>query len=37
MLLHSCYNRKAGWDTDHERVWGDVFLLKALSARVRLA
>lgn len=32
MLLHSCYNKKAGWDTDHEIVWGDHFLLEALRA-----
>jgi unsaturated chondroitin disaccharide hydrolase len=37
MLLHSCYNFKAGWDTDHEIVWGDFFLLKSLVARARLA
>jgi unsaturated chondroitin disaccharide hydrolase len=32
MLLHSCYNRKAGWDTDHEIVWATYFLLEALRA-----
>ncbi len=36
MLLHSCYNRKAGWDTDHEIVWGNYFLMEALRARARL-
>lgn len=36
MLLHSCYNRKAGWDTDHEIVWGDFFLMQCLDARRRL-
>jgi len=36
MLPHSCYNLKAGWDTDHEIVWGDFFLLKSLYARARL-
>jgi unsaturated chondroitin disaccharide hydrolase len=37
MLLHSCYNLKARWDTDHEIVWGDFFLLKSLDARLRLS
>jgi len=37
MLPHSCYNLKAGWDTDHEIVWGDFFLLKALYTRARLS
>jgi len=36
MLLHSCYNQKAGWDTDHEIVWGDFFLLESLRAWARL-
>jgi unsaturated chondroitin disaccharide hydrolase len=36
MLLHSCYNQKAGWDTDHEIVWGDYFLLESLRAWARL-
>lgn len=30
MLLHGCYNKRAGWHTDHEVVWGDYFLLEAL-------
>jgi unsaturated chondroitin disaccharide hydrolase len=33
MLLHGCYNKRAGWDTDHEVVWGDYFLLEALRRR----
>jgi unsaturated chondroitin disaccharide hydrolase len=36
MLLQSCYNMKAGWDTDHEIVWGDYFLLESLRAWARL-
>jgi unsaturated chondroitin disaccharide hydrolase len=36
MLLHSCYNKNAGWDTDHEIVWGDYFLMEALRAWARL-
>ena len=36
MLLHSCYNQKAGWDTDHEIVWGDYFLVESLRAWARL-
>ena len=36
MLLHSCYNLKAGWDTDHEIVWGDYFLMESLRAWARL-
>jgi len=32
MLLHSCYNKKAGWDTDAEIVWATYFLLEALRA-----
>jgi unsaturated chondroitin disaccharide hydrolase len=36
MLLHSCYNMKAGWDTDHEIVWGDYFLMESLRAWARL-
>lgn len=32
MLLHGCYSYRAGWDTDHELVWGDYFLLEALRA-----
>jgi unsaturated chondroitin disaccharide hydrolase len=36
MLLHSCYSKKAGWDNDHEVVWGDYFLLEALRAWARL-
>lgn len=30
MLLHSCYNKNAGWNTDHELIWGDYYLLEAL-------
>lgn len=36
MLLHGCYNKNAGWHTDHELVWGDYFLLEALRAWSRL-
>ncbi len=36
MLLHSCYNKKAGWDTDHEIIWAPYFLLEALRAWTRL-
>ncbi len=36
MLLHSCYNKKAGWDTDHEIIWGTYFLTEALRAWTRL-
>jgi unsaturated chondroitin disaccharide hydrolase len=36
MLLHGCYSYRAGWDTDHELVWGDYFLLEALRAWARL-
>jgi len=36
MLLHSCYSVKAGWDMDHEIVWGDYFLLESLRAWARL-
>jgi unsaturated chondroitin disaccharide hydrolase len=36
MLLHGCYNKNAGWHTDHELVWGDYFLLETLRARGRL-
>ncbi|MBI4572780.1 MAG: glycoside hydrolase family 88 protein [candidate division NC10 bacterium] len=36
MLLHGCYNKNAGWHTDHELVWGDYYLLEALRAWVRL-
>jgi unsaturated chondroitin disaccharide hydrolase len=32
MLVHGCYNKKAGWHTDHELVWGDYYLLEALRA-----
>ena len=32
MLLHSCYSQRARWDTDHEIVWGDYFLLESLRA-----
>ena len=35
MLLHSCYNRRAGWDTDHEIVWGNYFLLESLRVWAR--
>ncbi|HSB73004.1 MAG TPA: hypothetical protein VLT62_27075 [Candidatus Methylomirabilis sp.] len=35
MLLHGCYNQKHGWQTDHELVWGDYFLLEALRAWAR--
>ncbi len=30
MLLHGCYNHRAGWNTDHELIWGDYYLLEAL-------
>lgn len=30
MLLHGCYNKNAGWDTDHELVCGSYFLLDSL-------
>lgn len=30
MLLHGCYNKNAGWHTDHELVWGSYFLLESL-------
>jgi unsaturated chondroitin disaccharide hydrolase len=30
MLLHGCYNKNAGLQTDHELIWGDYFLLEAL-------
>jgi len=30
MLLHGCYNKNAGWDTDHELVLGTYFLLDSL-------
>lgn len=36
MLLHSCYNKKACWNTDHEIVWGNYFLMEALRAWARL-
>ncbi|HWT82480.1 MAG TPA: hypothetical protein VN648_27150 [Candidatus Methylomirabilis sp.] len=36
MLLHGCYNKNAGWHTDHELVWGDYYLLEALRSRSRL-
>jgi unsaturated chondroitin disaccharide hydrolase len=36
MLLHGCYNKNAGWDTDHELVWGDYYLLESLRAWARL-
>jgi unsaturated chondroitin disaccharide hydrolase len=36
MLVHGCYNRNAGWHTDHEVVWGDYFLMEALRAWMRL-
>ncbi len=36
MLLHGCYNQNAGWQTDHELVWGDYFLLEALRTWARL-
>lgn len=36
MLLHGCYNKNAGWHTDHELVWGDYYLLEALRAWARL-
>jgi unsaturated chondroitin disaccharide hydrolase len=32
MLLHGCYNKRAGWHTDHEVIWGDYYLLEALRA-----
>jgi unsaturated chondroitin disaccharide hydrolase len=37
MLVHGCYNQRAGWQTDHELVWGDYYLLEALRTRKRLA
>jgi unsaturated chondroitin disaccharide hydrolase len=36
MLLHGCYNKNAGWNTDHELIWGDYYLLESLRACVRL-
>jgi unsaturated chondroitin disaccharide hydrolase len=36
MLVHGCYNRRAGWHTDHELIWGDYYLLEALRIRKRL-
>ena len=36
MLLHGCYNKNAGWHTDHELVWGDYYLLESLRAWARL-
>ncbi len=36
MLLHGCYNKNAGWNTDHELVWGNYYLLEALRAWGRL-
>jgi len=35
MLLHGCYNKRASWDTDHEVIWGDYYLLEALRAWAR--
>lgn len=35
MLPHGCYSYRAGWDTDHELIWGDYFLLQALRAWAR--
>jgi hypothetical protein len=32
MLLHGCYNKNKGWDTDHELIWGDYYLMEALRA-----
>jgi len=32
MLLHGCYNKRAGWDSDHELIWGNYYLLEALRA-----
>lgn len=31
MLLHGCYNRQTGEAPDHELIWGDYFLLEALT------
>ena len=36
MLLHGCYNMKAGLDTDHELIWGDYYLMESLRAWDRL-
>jgi len=36
MLLHGCYNKNANWDTDHELIWGDYYLLEALGSWARL-
>jgi hypothetical protein len=36
MLLHGCYNKNAGWHTDHELIWGDHYLFEALRAWARL-
>jgi len=36
MLVHGCYNQRAGWHTDHELIWGDYYLLEALRTRKRL-
>lgn len=35
MLLHGCYNQNAGWNTDHELIWGDYFLLQCLRTWAR--
>ena len=37
MLVHACYNQRAGWHTDHELIWGDYYLLEALRTWRRLA
>jgi unsaturated chondroitin disaccharide hydrolase len=31
MLLHGCYNESAGEAVDHELIWGDYYLLEALT------
>lgn len=36
MLLHSCYNKRAGWNTDDEIIWGAYFFLEALRGWTRL-
>ena len=37
MLVHGCYDQRAGRHSDHELIWGDYYLLEALRARRRLA
>lgn len=36
MPLQGCYNKRAGWDTDDEVIWGDYYLLESLRAWARL-